>query len=497
MKGSSLSILMLGLFGFCSITNTWAQVPPIVFSDSLRDIFISNESIVAVHMRSTGTGNQPEMIVATQADSGSFHMLRGFVGDGYLTDEQTTLSLPQPYPSTRGVVFVSTDLEGDGDEDVIVYWNTYGSDLPEQFLRIRDDESLLVIEPIGQHLGLSAGERYYADPSMFDLDGDGDLEILLYGAVQGFSAPTAYPLNIALELDPTNEYRPIQPPFTFDFYRYHTDVNMDGLEDVFHYDQAVWGMYFNSGSGAFNFDENYSFDSSPGGNWRSYWYDFNEDGVLDRVHWNGTEDGLIQVSGSSITSASVGPLVELFNFPTLEGTDDFDLRVTDFNNDGRMDVLVRERLFASPALFAYTAVSGNSTWPSSEPPLVLVESTERNFLLSDLDGDGDQDLVVFDSGSVRWLENLSTSVGIEERDTNPLSLLPVPASTTMNVRLDRSIQQGRIHITDGLGRSILEQPWSGPNGSIDVSGMAPGLYHLQLTATYGFERHGRSFVVEH
>lgn len=497
MKGSNFTILMLGLFGFCSITNTWAQVPPIIFSESLRVVFTSNESIVAVHMRSTGAGTQPEMIVATQADSGSFHMLRGFVGDGYLTDEQTTLSLPQPYPSSRGVVFVSSDLEGDGDEDVIVYWNTYSWYTPDQFLQIKAVDGALVIEPIGQHLGLAAGERYYADPSMFDLDGDGDQEILLYGESQGFSAPAAYPLNFALELDPADQYQPIQPPFTFDYYRYHTDVNMDGLEDVFHYDQAVWGLYLNTGSGAFDLDENYNFDSSPGGNWRSFWYDFNEDDILDRVHWNDTEDGLIQVSGSSITSTSVGPFVELFNFLTLDGTNDFDLRGTDFNNDGSMDILVRERLSATPALFAYTAVAGNSTWPSSEPPLVLVESTERKFLISDLDGDGDEDLVFFDSGSVRWLENLSTSVGIEERNSDPLSLVPVPASTTMNVRLDRSIQQGRIHVTDGLGRSILEQPWSGPNGSIDVSAMAPGVYHLQLTATDGIERLGRSFVVEH
>lgn len=79
------------------------------------------------------------------------------------------------------------------------------------------------------------------------------------------------------------------------------------------------------------------------------------------------------------------------------------------------------------------------------------------------------------------LVELPTAVlGVEDFDTTSFVLYPNPTTNTLNVSLDVSDGEYSMILTDMMGRRISQNTLQSVTNSIDVSGIAPGIYNVSI-----------------
>lgn len=96
---------------------------------------------------------------------------------------------------------------------------------------------------------------------------------------------------------------------------------------------------------------------------------------------------------------------------------------------------------------------------------------------ADLDNDGDQDLLVGQSGSYLYYENDQSLSVSEENKSLEFSLYPNPATNLLHIESKIAIKE--IQFIDLLGRSALHI--QNPKSSISVSTLSTGLYMVKIT----------------
>jgi uncharacterized protein (DUF2141 family) len=345
----------------------------------------------------------------------------------------------------------AADLDGDGDLDVLAgeflgdflyFENTAGPGAPPDF-----------IGPTPNPFGLAPAAGSYSAPSVADLDGDGDLDVLGGESDGGF----AYYENTAGAGAPPTFAAAVTDPF--------------GLADV---------GYRNAPSVA-DLDGDGDLDVLSGEHFGSFLYFEN-------------------TAGAGATPAFVGPVTNPFGLADIGSYSA--PSVADLDGDGDLDVLAAQGSYSyGGATFSYFE---NTAGPGAPPvfaapvtnPFGLGDAGSYNVpSVADLDGDGDLDVLSGEQyGGFLYFEN-TEAVAVEPPAPDRLAaavlgpVRPNPldaGGATIPFELAGPAAVD-LAVYDALGRRVavlVAGPHgAGPHGArVGAGVLAPGAYVVRLVA---------------
>jgi CO dehydrogenase/acetyl-CoA synthase epsilon subunit len=320
------------------------------------------------------------------------------------------------------------DLDGDGDMDLLVgeyygamqYFQNTGSASNPQF-------SAKQMNPFGL-----VSVNSFAVPAFADLDGDGDMDLLVgeyYGAMQYFQN-TGSASNPQFAAPQTNPFGLVST--YYNSFPVFADLDGDGDMDL------LVGEYY----GAMQYFQN---------------------------------------TGSSTNPQFATPVMNPFGL-----TSTTELAVADFadlDGDGDLDLLVGE-YYGAMQYFQNTGSASNPQFAAPQMnPFGLV--SVKDYALpkfADLDGDGDQDLLVGEYfGAMNYFEN-TTLVGLRQLSRSSDDVLfPNPAKDVIIIKTNRQLT--RVEIIDATGKLVSST--NGPSRSVNVSSLNKGFYFMKLTDSKG------------
>jgi len=320
------------------------------------------------------------------------------------------------------------DLDGDGDTDLLVgeyygsmlYFENTGSPTNPQFA-----------SPQANPFGLDS-TNYIAIPAFADLDGDGDMDLLIgedYGAMKYFEN-TGSPTNPQFAAPLINPFGLVA---TYSFAApAFTDLDNDGDLDL------LIGEY----SGNLQYFQNIGSANNP-------------------------QFAAPQANPFGLVSGYINA------FPAF----------ADLDNDGDMDLLHGEYY----GNFKYFQNTGTALNPQFDSPLTnpfgLVPAYYLAFpAFADLDNDGDMDLLVGEYyGAMQYYEN-TTVIGISDLTRNRnVQIFPNPVTDVLNVKSEENIKT--IEVTNILGEKLLVIENPGQQISLDKIGR--GMLMVKITFTNG------------
>ncbi|HOO73211.1 MAG TPA: VCBS repeat-containing protein [Spirochaetota bacterium] len=258
------------------------------------------------------------------------------------------------------------DLDGDGDLDLLVTTqDSYSSNI---VIYLRNDSGTFTSASIPT--GIYSGDTFN---NFADLDSDGDLD-LVYSSNSNY---LMYKLNIGSSISPSF-YASSSFGYTTSFYGALipavADIDNDGYDDIFagerHFQDSLSIQYFENPS-----------------------------------------------TGSSVTPAG-SSLSNQFNLPDISFQYAFSPAVVDIDNDGDFDLFVSTgynsqfpdyNIYSQIHFFQNTGTTGSAYFASAVTnPFGLANISAASVFpaFADIDGDGDQDLFVGTSnGEILYFEN--------------------------------------------------------------------------------------------
>lgn len=182
--------------------------------------------------------------------------------------------------------------------------------------------------------------------------------------------------------------------------------------------------------------------------------------------WVGTAEGI------SVLNASNAHIVDHPNVFILPPPDELN-PITDVlvDNVGRIWAAVYVDYLVT---VGGVSVYANNVWSQYEEDDGLAGPNVRRMALDD---DGD----IWVTTSTGLTEISDINIGIEERTEQDFVLYPNPASTTLEVVLDRTPAEfPTFEVRDAIGRLIVAEQISSVRTLVDVSGLDAGLYHARI-----------------
>ena len=336
------------------------------------------------------------------------------------------------------------DYDSDGKKDLLIgtfgyyqnsslnarltlYRNISASAVPVYSLITRD------------YAGLSAQNLSYVMPAAGDMDGDGDMDLLI-GTLSG---------------------------------QVHWLKNSAGPGQVCNFSQFLPNPFTFTTSSAV---------AAP------HIIDLNGDNLLDLVI--GTKNGRLSYYRNTGT-ASVPAFSLITNYlgnvdvkgdPYLFGLDGYAVPYF-YRDNGNLILLVGS---ISGAIWQYS-VPANLQSPFS---LLyaglngLNEGSQSAPLFEDLDGDGKRDLMLGNaSGGLAYFSSSSPYVGVREEKVESLSfsLYPNPAGDLVYFQTETTYQEAQVTLCDTGGRKLLSKTISPATAWLDLAGLAPGIYLLNIS----------------
>ena len=399
---------------------------------------------------STTIGEPKPALVDIDGDGDLDMFLAGRDGEIHYyenTGDATNPAFGNPVPDPFGMSYVGVlaqmafgDMDGDGDMDALIgelYGDLY------YFQNTGTAAAPAFATPVANPFSITATGSYAAKPAIADMDGDGDLDILigtLYGDV-------LYYQNTGTASSPQFGASQVNPFGISAAYYYAspslTDMDNDGDFDLF------LGLVVSLYGGEMRYYENIGTATAPdfgtyllSANLNSYISynglttgDLDNDGDLDIIHGDG--DGYSYTASVSFIENTGTAASPTFGTPVpspfgMNFGDNIILNpqiaVADMDSDGDMDFMLGDFL---GELRYYKNTGGNTfaaaqTSPFGLQPTGLINISPR---LVDIDDDGDMDLFYGDAyGSITYHENIGTAASpmFGLAVTNPIGLTPAP-----------------------------------------------------------------------
>jgi len=379
------------------------------------------------------------------------------------------------------------------------------------------------LSPVENPFGLTGGANYKL-PTLADIDGDGDMDLLTV-SYEGYSGNLEFYENTGTASLPAFSTTPEINPFGFTINAAQnetiwnmdlTDMDSDGDMDM------LLGAYVDNGAtydGTFFYYENTgtaqapSFASpvmNPFGIGTT-----NKIALLNLVDLDGDGDFDVfateyygagfyfENTGTASTPIFSNGVEAPFNLTAFSGSNSISfVEFGDLDGDGDMDVLTSDFRYDDTSEtyefpFFYQENTGNPTGPTfAAPDFVnnpiafdnLNDSLLAFISITDLDNDGDMDVLMnaatYDSNtelfSNNWLyfENAET-VKTEELFTDSnVQFYPNPTTGQVTIKSDSDLLLTDLKIYDITGRMVEQIKLT--SSSIDVSHLSNGVYILKV-----------------
>jgi len=332
--------------------------------------------------------------------------------------------------ATNGIVMF--DYNNDGNQDVFLTNGASGAPANKNFLYIGNGDGSFTKQSTS--LGDITNDEYISGASSsvdYDNDGDEDLMVVnVYTRQQGFF--TYYNENHLFSNDGDGTFTEIG--FESEHQRYgavpaFADVNKDGLLDLLIVNSALQGgtadnkLYMNS-SGTFSIDNSSNLSSSSSARAGCSWIDYDQDGDMDAVIASGSLGSKTSLWTYNGTNFSETILINTGGgAKTTES-----LSWGDYDNDGDFDLFVANSgdTETSPEANMLFNNSGGTLTSTSNGDLTTDVNLTTGSAWGDYDNDGDLDLAqsIFGTGSDGHHSRLYTNVnGVLSENTNALNII--------------------------------------------------------------------------
>ena len=324
-----------------------------------------------------------EDVLITGQDSANAQIAKLYTNDG---SGNFSEAMGTPFESWIGGSIAFSDVDGDGDEDVLIS----GSSVSGSIATLYTNDGA---GNFSEATGTTFIGGFPESIAFSDVDGDGDQDVLITGGDMYFSGFTTMILHIN---DGTGHF---QSPFegvgngTLTF----SDIDGDGDEDVLitgnGYSSRIAKLYTNDGSGSFSPKRNTPFQGVQDGS--VAFSDVDGDGDEDVLitGWDPwTNDGFANLSlNDGLGNFSEAPDT------AFEGVAYSALAFRDVDGDGDEDVFITGRDNSSDPIAKLYINDGTGDF--TERTSTLFEGVEEGAVaFSDVDGDGDQDVLITGMG---------------------------------------------------------------------------------------------------
>ncbi len=218
-------------------------------------------------------------------------------------------------------------------------------------------------------------------------------------------------------------------------------------------------------------------------------FDINKDGLLDLMIggkngkiWYYKNVGTLSSPSFSFITNSFGN-VNVQGNSNLYGLDGYASPFFYSENDGSVKLLVGS---VTGQIYYYSV-------PSATSICNLINSTVNGFneggqssaFFEDINADGKRDLFIGNaSGGLSFFSSMGPDVGLKEvaeEKSKLINLFPNPAKQTINISVEKiEVKKGTVCITDILGKKLFEKVIFSNLESIDVSDLLPGIYFVKI-----------------